>query len=518
MTRGVVSVIRPSSREPRPARRRGDASADHATAGTPRHASLVVASASAAGTPGHVYSIVNGCLRDPPDPDERCGRPASLSHSRGTAGEPWVPACPLSSRRASSSAESLSFSSAGSSDRPSDPHEPRRGAAGGQRAARAAPRLRMGQSRQLQQRSAELPGPHLADPVREGSIPRLRSTDGVDGGVTRVRVRRTSPSVGCRGDSAGSSSPSPCWSSSRSTRTTSSSTTAASSFPRVLLTAAMFLVPLAAEGRRSALALEVARLRAAPRSGALRQAPGGPPCARHRGLRRQARCWHRGARGASGRQCFWLWAPCCGAAVYLLPLLVAGQLSNFYLSYIKWASWYVRRAFPLLDLHRMIDADGLLRSVRVLRRRAVGGRLPSREKRACPVGQAALAVAVCLAGAFAVARPGNLFAHYLMLLVPFVVICGGVTSRLAGRWKKARLPRGLRGNGLSGARGAGERRSPAAVRNAAVRERELEYPLEMREPPPLLLDRGLRRASSSSGVGCRSGTWPRDWARPPGRR
>jgi hypothetical protein len=247
--------------------------------------------------------------------------------------------------------------------------------------------------------------------------------------------------------------------------------------PAVLLTASMLLAPLAANGRCSGLpwrslgcglllgAVPFAKLQAVPVALAIGGFVAG-------GLL-ISRC-----EGRLKAAALLLVGPALWTAAFLLPLLATGQLATFYLSYIKWASMYVRESLSLLELHKLIASDELLRSlvylVGVLSVTAglLGRSVPSR-------WAAALAVAACLAGAFAVVRPGNAFPHYLMLLVPFLVICGGVLSRLDQRWKKVAFLAAYVGVvflGRGGLEGAIRRRlagtSPFAT--------EPRYPLELK--------------------------------------
>jgi hypothetical protein len=128
--------------------------------------------------------------------------------------------------------------------------------------------------------------------------------------------------------------------------------------------------------------------------------------------------------------------PAFWCACFLLPLLLTGRLSTFYLSYVKWASLYVQERISLLALHRLIAEDEVLASVvYFVGALSLAAALLGRDVLSHPGSRPALAAAV--AGAYAVMRPGNAFPHYLMLLVPFLVIGGGVTARLAERWKKA---------------------------------------------------------------------------------
>jgi hypothetical protein len=169
--------------------------------------------------------------------------------------------------------------------------------------------------------------------------------------------------------------------------------------------------------------------------------------------------------------------PTLWSAVYLLPLLATGQISTFYSSYIEWASWYVREPLSLRQLHKLMAQDGLLTSVVYfvgalsVVAALLGRSVPSRRG-------AALAVGTCLAGVFAVVRPGNSFPHYLMLLVPFVVICGGVMSRLEGRWRRLAFLGAWAGIAFLG-RGELESALRRRLAGAPPFATELEYPLEM---------------------------------------
>ena len=247
--------------------------------------------------------------------------------------------------------------------------------------------------------------------------------------------------------------------------------------PCVLLAASMFLVPLAAEGRCSALfwrslgcglllgAVPFAKLQAVPIALVIGGFVAGSLLTSR---------WEGRLRAAV----LLVLGPVLWSACYLLPLLATGQLSTFYLSYIKWAAWYVQEPLSLLGLHKLIAADALLRSVvyfvvglwvtagllgrSVLSRRGGG-----------------LALGVCVAGVFAVVRPGNSFPHYLMLLVPFVVICGGVTSRLEGRWRKVAFLAVYVGLAFLG-RGELESVVHRRLSGTPPFATELGYPLEMR--------------------------------------
>lgn len=244
----------------------------------------------------------------------------------------------------------------------------------------------------------------------------------------------------------------------------------------VLLTASMCVVPLGAAGRRSALlwrslgcglllgAVPFAKLQAAP----IALVIGG-----FAAISLLASRWE----GRLGAAALLLLGPVLWCAGYLLPLLATGQLSTFYLSYIKWASWYVGEPLSLPRLHGLLAQDGLLTSVVYfvcilwVAARLLGRSVPS------PRG-GALALGACLAGAFAVVRPGNAFPHYLMLLVPFVVICCGVMSRLEGRWRRLAFLAIYAGTAFLG---RGELESAVGRRLAGTPPfgAELEYPLEM---------------------------------------
>lgn len=245
----------------------------------------------------------------------------------------------------------------------------------------------------------------------------------------------------------------------------------------VLLTASMSLVPLAAEGRCGALlwrslgcglllgAVPFAKLQAVPIAAVIGGFVAGSLLA--------SRC-----EGRLKAAMLLVAGPALWAACYLLPLLATGGLSNFYLSYIKWALLYMQEPLSLLQLHRLIAQDGLLLSVVYL----VGGLWVAAGLLGRSVKSrsgAGLALAVCLAGVFAVVRPGNSFPHYLMLLVPFVVICAGVTSRLAQRWKKAAflaVYAAMVFLGRGELEGSIRRRLSGTPRFAT----EPDYPLEMR--------------------------------------
>lgn len=238
--------------------------------------------------------------------------------------------------------------------------------------------------------------------------------------------------------------------------------------PSVLVTASMFLLPLAAEGRCSGLlwrslacglllgAVPFAKLQAVPIGLVIGCFVAGSLLV--------SRC-----EGRLKAAMLLLAGPALWSACFLLPLLATGQLSAFHLGYIKRASWYVRESISLLELHKLIAADEILRSVvYFVGALSVAAGLLGRGVLSRP--GAGLAVGACLAAGFAVVRPGNAFPHYLMLLLPFIVICGGVTSRLVQRWKKVVFLGLYVGMALLG-RGE-SRTSPFATRPA--------YPLEMR--------------------------------------
>lgn len=244
----------------------------------------------------------------------------------------------------------------------------------------------------------------------------------------------------------------------------------------VLLTASMFLVPLAPESCRALLwrsvacglllgAVPFAKLQAVPMALVIGAFIAGSLLV--------SRCENRLRAIALLAAGPGLWSAC-----YLLPLLLEGQLPAFYLSYIRWASLYVTTRLSLFDLHRMIDADGLLCSVVYL---VVGLSIAAALLGTSVLSRrgAGLAVAVCLASVFAVVRPGNLFGHYLMLFLPFAVICGGVVSRLTRPWKKVAFLAVYVGMAFLG-RGDLEGSISRRLSGTHPFATSLEYPLEMR--------------------------------------
>ena len=247
--------------------------------------------------------------------------------------------------------------------------------------------------------------------------------------------------------------------------------------PIVLLSASMFLVPLVAEGGCAGLrwrslacglllgAVPFAKLQAVPVALVIGGFVAGSLLA--------SRC-----EGRLQAVALLAMGPALWSAGYLVPLLATGQLSTFYLSYIKWAQLYVQESLSLLKLHKLIAADGLLGSVvyfvggLAVAAGLLGGSVRSRPG-------AKLAVAVCLAAVYSVVRPGNSFPHYLMLLVPFLVICAGVTSRLARRWQRIAFLAVYAGMAFLG-RGELEGAIRRRLSRASPFATQLEYPLEMK--------------------------------------
>lgn len=207
----------------------------------------------------------------------------------------------------------------------------------------------------------------------------------------------------------------------------------------VLLTASMCIVPLGAEGRRSTLlwrSLGCGLLLGAVPFAKLQGVPIALVVGGFAAISLLASRWEGRLTAAA----LLILGPALWCAGYLGPLLATGQLSTFYVSYIQWAAWYVREPLSLLKLHTLLAQDGLLASVVYfvgtlsVAAFLLGRSVPSRRG-------GALAVGACLAGAFAVARPGNAFPHYLMLLVPFVAKGGVPASRRRTTLSRSPRPR-----------------------------------------------------------------------------
>ncbi len=238
-------------------------------------------------------------------------------------------------------------------------------------------------------------------------------------------------------------------------------------------------------------------MRVAPWSGALRQAPGSSPGARHRKLRRRLAAGFevRGApQGGSASGC----GPCAVVCLLSSAAPRRGRAVHLLLE-LHQVGILVREAEPFLARSAPDDRRGRASSVGgVLRRSPVSGRRPSREKR--PVASGSRPCRGRLPGWRLCRRSSR------QSLWPLPDAARAIRRDLwrshvpSGRSvEEGCLPRGLCGNGLSRTRGVGERRSQAAFRNAAFRSTARVSP-RVEESPPLLLDCRLQERALHLGL------------------
>lgn len=115
---------------------------------------------------------------------------------------------------------------------------------------------------------------------------------------------------------------------------------------------------------------------------------------------------------------------------FLVPLIFSGHFLDFWNSYILWTAVYIKESTSILGIHSMIAGDPTLRTVTYfllllwfsssLFHRFVGARcmLPDRK-----FAVESLYLALVLVVIFwAISKPGNLFPHYLMFFLPFLLI------------------------------------------------------------------------------------------------
>jgi hypothetical protein len=115
---------------------------------------------------------------------------------------------------------------------------------------------------------------------------------------------------------------------------------------------------------------------------------------------------------------------------FFVPLIITGNLSHFWYSYIVWAGVYIKEPTSILGIHGMIASDDTLRVVVYLllsllifcslSNRLIVSRYVffGRE-----FGAGLLySFVVLMVALWAISKPGNPFPHYLMFFPPFVII------------------------------------------------------------------------------------------------
>jgi hypothetical protein len=119
------------------------------------------------------------------------------------------------------------------------------------------------------------------------------------------------------------------------------------------------------------------------------------------------------------------------ALLFLLPLLMSGNLFHFWNSYVLWSTEYVKEPLSFLTIHEMIAQDWILKCVTyfmisicvlsslLYRWLRVSGELGGRLF-AINLSYFSLIFFVAI---WVVLKPGNIFLHYLMFYPPFLAIC-----------------------------------------------------------------------------------------------
>lgn len=129
--------------------------------------------------------------------------------------------------------------------------------------------------------------------------------------------------------------------------------------------------------------------------------------------------------------------------IFLVPLYWAGKIQDFWQSYIVWAGVYINNSTSVLGIHSLIASDvtlayvtyflvsvwltSLLHGQVTLSRENLDNRI---------VGRNILYLAALTMTAFwVIAKPGNLFPHYLMFYPPLIIVffCGSLSLVFGSR-------------------------------------------------------------------------------------
>jgi hypothetical protein len=117
-------------------------------------------------------------------------------------------------------------------------------------------------------------------------------------------------------------------------------------------------------------------------------------------------------------------------AIFFVPLIISGNLSHFWYSYIVWAGVYVKESTSILGIHGMIASDDTLRVViyflfSLLIFCSLSHRLVDYRRvfsgRKYGVGSL-YSFIILMVALWAISKPGNPFPHYLMFFPPFFII------------------------------------------------------------------------------------------------
>ncbi|MDG3064102.1 hypothetical protein ACFQ4M_11000 [Thauera mechernichensis] len=125
-------------------------------------------------------------------------------------------------------------------------------------------------------------------------------------------------------------------------------------------------------------------------------------------------------------------------AFFLLHLHNHGEIADFWLSYITWSQLYVKAALPIIGIHHLISSDALityftyfLLSVLLLGllyitiKPRIENPADSNNNGFTIFYLTALLVIIF----WSIAKPGNLFPHYLMYIPPFAAILSAYSLR-----------------------------------------------------------------------------------------
>lgn len=115
---------------------------------------------------------------------------------------------------------------------------------------------------------------------------------------------------------------------------------------------------------------------------------------------------------------------------FFVPLIISGNLSDFWYSYIVWAGVYIKEPTSILGIHGMIASDDTLRVVVYFllslfifcflsHRLVVSRYMFSGREFVIGLLYSFLVLMVAL---WAISKPGNPFPHYLMFFPPFFII------------------------------------------------------------------------------------------------
>ena len=112
----------------------------------------------------------------------------------------------------------------------------------------------------------------------------------------------------------------------------------------------------------------------------------------------------------------------------LIPLLLTNKLDDFFTSYLVWASLYVKESLSFIDLlNLMVSADPLLKDFTdffVSLGLLMALFFLIRNDKSINI-LTIYSFTTLLASFCVIARPGNLFPHYLMFFPPFAILCIG---------------------------------------------------------------------------------------------